>query len=93
MAALRKMTLLPAQRLEDLAPAFAAKGRVRAGADADLAIFDPARVLDRATFEDPFQPSIGIVHTLVGGVFVVKDEQLVEGATPGRGLRAGTFVE
>jgi dihydroorotase len=87
MAALRKMTLLPAQRLEGFAPAFAAKGRVRIGADADLAVFDPARVLDRATFEDPFQPSAGIVHTLVGGVFVVRNEQLVEGAVPGRGMR------
>ena len=88
LAALRKMTLLPAQRLEGFAPEFASKGRVRVGADADLAVFDPARVLDRATFEEPFQPSIGIVHTLVGGVFVVRDEQLVEGATPGRGMKA-----
>ena len=88
MAALRKMTLLPAQRLEGFAPAFRAKGRVSAGADADLAVFDPSRVLDHATFEDPFQPSTGIVHTLVGGVFVVRDERLVEGATPGRGMKA-----
>ena len=96
MAALRKMTLMPAQRLEAMAPAFRDKGRVRAGADADLSVFDPARVIDRATFEDPFQPSAGVVHVLVGGVFVVKGEQLVEGATPGRGMKtgvsAGTFV-
>jgi dihydroorotase len=87
MAALRKMTLLPAQRLEGFAPAFAAKGRVRIGADADLAVFDPARVLDRATFEDPFQPSAGIVHALVGGVFVVRNEEVVQGVTPGQGMR------
>ena len=89
MSALRKMTLLPAQRLEGFAPAFASKGRVRIGADADLAVFDPGRVIDRATFEDPFQPSAGIVHTLVGGVFVVRDEATVAGAAPGRGLRRG----
>ena len=59
--------------------------RVRVGAD--LAVFDAARVLDGATFEDPFQPSAGIVHTLVGGVFVVRDEALVEGAAPGRGMK------
>jgi dihydroorotase len=88
LAALRKMTLLPAQRLEGLAPAFAAKGRIRVGADADLAIFDAARVIDRASFEDPFRPSTGIVHTLVGGIFVVKDEQLIDGAAPGRGMKA-----
>jgi len=87
MAALRKMTLLPAQRLEGSAPEFSAKGRVRAGADADLAVFDPARVLDRASFEDPFQPSAGIVHTLVAGVFVVRNEQLVDDAFPGRGMQ------
>jgi dihydroorotase len=88
MAALRKMTLLPAQRLEGFATEFAAKGRVRVGGDADLVVFDPARVLDRATFEEPFQPSTGIVHTLVGGVFVVRNEQLVDGAAPGRGMHA-----
>ena len=87
MAALRKMTLLPAQRLEGFAPAFAAKGRIRVGADADLAVFDPTRVLDHASFEDPFQPSTGIVHTLVGGVFVVRDEELVQGIAPGRGMK------
>ena len=42
MEALRKMTLMPAQRLEAVAPAMKNKGRVRVGADADLAIFDPA---------------------------------------------------
>ena len=87
MTALRKMTLMPAQRLEGSAPAFRDKGRVRAGADADLSVFDPARVIDHATFEDPFQPSTGIVHVLVGGVFVVKSEELVEDATPGHGMR------
>jgi dihydroorotase len=90
MSALRKMTLLPAQRLEGFAPAFRAKGRVRVGADADLTVFDPARVIDRATFEDPFQPSAGIVHTLVGGTFVVRGEENVTGVAPGRGLRSAS---
>ena len=89
MAALRKLTLLPAQRLEGFAPAFRDKGRVRVGADADLTVFDPARVIDRATFEDPWQPSAGIVHVLVGGVFVVRDEANVPDVFPGRGMRAG----
>ena len=90
MAALRKMTLLPAQRLEGFAPAFRAKGRVREGADADLTLFDPARVADRASYEDPDEPSAGIVHVLVGGVFVVRDEANVPGVAPGLGLRAGS---
>lgn len=89
MTALRKMTLLPARRLEGFAPGFRDKGRVRPGADADLTLFDPARVIDRASFEDPFQPSAGIVHVLVAGVFVVRDEANLPGVAPGRGLRAG----
>jgi dihydroorotase len=58
------------------------------GADADLTLFDPARVIDRATFEDPWQPSAGIVHVLVSGVFVVRDEANVPGVAPGLGMRA-----
>src|ERR1019366_3191493 len=60
MTALRKMSLMPAQRLEKRAPAFKNKGRIRVGADADITIFDPARVIDKATFEDPLQYSYGI---------------------------------
>jgi dihydroorotase len=82
--ALAKMTWLPARRIEAAAPAMRAKGRIRAGADADLALFDPERVRDRATFESSREPSTGIVHVLVAGAFVVRDEQLVAGALPGR---------
>jgi dihydroorotase len=88
MDALRKMTLLPAQRLEGFAPPFRDKGRVRVGADADLTVFDPSRVNDRATFEDPWQPSAGIVQVLVGGVLVVRGETNVPDVFPGRGMRA-----
>jgi N-acyl-D-aspartate/D-glutamate deacylase len=88
MTALRKMTLMPAQMLEKRAPAFADKGRVRVGADADITVFDPNRVIDRATFEDPLQYSEGIQFVLVNGVVVVKDGQLVEGVHPGRQARA-----
>jgi N-acyl-D-aspartate/D-glutamate deacylase len=87
MDALRKMTLLPAQRLEKVVPAMRAKGRVKVGADADLAIFDPATVIDRATFEQPALYSEGIRHVLVAGVFVVRDEKIVEGVEPGKAVR------
>ena len=88
MTALRKMTLMPAQRLEKRAPAFRDKGRIRVGADADVTIFDPARVIDKATFDDPLQYSEGIPFVLVNGVLVVRDGQLVDGVHPGRSARA-----
>jgi N-acyl-D-aspartate/D-glutamate deacylase len=88
MTALRKMTLMPAQRLEKRAPAFENKGRIRVGADADITIFDPNRVIDKATYDEPLQYSQGIQFVLVNGVPVVKDGQLIEGALPGRAARA-----
>jgi N-acyl-D-aspartate/D-glutamate deacylase len=88
MTALRKMTLMPAQRLEKRAPAFRNKGRIRVGADADITVFDPATVIDKATYEEPLQYSEGIEFVLVNGTPVVRDGKLVEGVFPGRGARA-----
>ncbi|MGE0555570.1 MAG: amidohydrolase family protein [Gemmatimonadales bacterium] len=86
--ALARMTILPARRLEGHVPAMRRKGRVEVGADADLTIFDPATVIDRATFTEPTLPSAGIPHVLVNGVFVVRDGELVPDALPGRPVRA-----
>jgi dihydroorotase len=87
MDALRKMSLAPAQRLEAAAPMMRLKGRIKAGADADIIVFDPARVIDRATFENPAQFSEGISHVLVNGVVVVRDSKIVEGVKPGAAIR------
>jgi dihydroorotase len=89
MDALRKMTLMPAQRLDSYVPQMKNKGRVKVGADADVTIFDANKVIDRATFEKPMQPSAGIQHVLVNGVFVVKNTALVEGVFPGQAIRRG----
>ena len=88
MTALKKMTLMPAQRLENRAPAFKDKGRIRVGADADITVFDANSVIDKATYEKPLQYSVGILFVLVNGVAVVKDGNLVDGVFPGRGARA-----
>jgi len=86
--AIRRATLLPAAVLEEAVPAMRRKGRVQAGADADLVVFDEARVTDHATYLASTRPSSGIAHVLVDGTFVVRDGELVPDALPGRPLRA-----
>ncbi|MYU10056.1 amidohydrolase family protein [Streptomyces sp. SID8361] len=84
--AIRRSTHLPAQILEETAPAMKFKGRVQVGADADLTIFDPASVSDRATYES-IEPSTGFAHVLVNGEFVVRDAELIVEARPGRPVK------
>jgi hypothetical protein len=87
LEAVRRMTLLPAQVLESVASVMRHKGRLTAGADADITVFDPASVTDLATYDDSTRPSSGIVHVLVGGEFVVRDRDLQLDARPGRAIR------
>lgn len=85
--ALGKMTIEPARRLEEYVPAMRAKGRLKAGADADITIFDADTVINRSTYTDPTIPSDGIEYVLVNGVLVVAEGELVSGARPGRAIR------
>jgi N-acyl-D-aspartate/D-glutamate deacylase len=86
--AIRKMALMPAQRLEKLAPAFRDKGRIKVGADADITAFDPATVTDKSTYQQPALPSQGFRFVLVNGVPVVMNGALRDGTFPGQGARA-----
>ncbi|MFN8572233.1 MAG: amidohydrolase family protein [Gemmatimonadaceae bacterium] len=86
MDAIRRMTLLPARRLQAYAPTMRRKGRLKIGADADITIFDPGTVIDRATFEKPEQASTGIPFVLVNGVPVVRDGRVVDDVAPGIGI-------
>jgi N-acyl-D-amino-acid deacylase len=82
--AIRKMTSLPASIL-----GFSDRGTIATGKWADLVLFDPATVADRATFENPFQYPVGIDTVIVNGQ-VVLDEGKHTGARPGRVLRRTT---
>jgi N-acyl-D-amino-acid deacylase len=79
--AVRRFTSLPATRvgLRD-------RGVLRVGAFADVTVFDPRTVCDRATFEAPIQTAVGIPHVVVNGVPVLRGGRPT-GARPGRGLR------
>src|SRR5216117_3299256 len=88
MEAIRKMTLMPAQRLEARVPAMRQKGRLRVGADADITIFDAGRVMDRSTYRAPSLAPVGIQHVIVNGVSVVANGRAVDGVAPGKPVRA-----
>ncbi len=80
-SAIHKMTGLPAERL-----ALRDRGRIAPGYQADLVVFDPARVVDRSTIENPTAPPDGIPGVMVAGKWVV-DGGKVTGARPGKVLR------
>lgn len=84
---LAKCSLHPAELLQDRVPAMRRKGRVSAGSDADIVVFDPSAITDQATYTDTTRPSSGIRHVLVNGTFVVRDGQLDTTALPGRPVR------
>jgi N-acyl-D-aspartate/D-glutamate deacylase len=87
MLALRKMSLMPAQRLEARVPAMRNKGRLRVGADADIVVFDLKATRDAATYEQPAQFSEGMRYVLVNGRFVVSEGKVLDGAVPGKPVR------
>jgi N-acyl-D-aspartate/D-glutamate deacylase len=88
MQALTKMTLMPAQRLESITDQMKRKGRIQIGMDADITIFDPTTVRERATFTEPAQYSKGIQYVLVNGVLIVEENRPLENVFPGQAIRA-----
>lgn len=86
MDAIRKMSYMPALRLERSTPTARKKGRLQVGADADLVILDPQTFRDQSTFEKPELASTGVRFLLVNGTLVVERGAVVPGVTPGRAL-------
>ena len=82
--AIRKMTSLPASRVR-----LGSRGRIALGASADIVIFDPSTVADRATFDAPFQYPTGINVVIVNGVVALRDGQR-SALGSGRALRVST---
>ena len=88
--AIRKMSLMPAQRLEKATPEAKRLGRLQQGAQADIVVFDPQTVQDRATFRAPTEASTGVRYLVVAGTVVVNEGRIVEGVAPGRALVRNT---
>jgi len=84
--AIEKMTLLPAKRLEGIAPMMRYKGRIQIGADADITIFNPNTVTDKATFENGLAFSEGIEYVIVNGVIALRNGKTVENVFPGQAV-------
>ncbi len=90
--AVRKMSLMPAQRLEAATAAARRKGRLQPGADADIVVFEPQRIQDKATYRAAGTPSVGVRYLLVAGTLVVDQGRIVDGVAPGRPLTADVIV-
>jgi dihydroorotase len=89
MDALAKATILPARLTEIGAPRMRKKGRLQIGADADVTVFDPERLIDRSTIEAPGVESEGVEHVVVGGQLVRQRGKNATGSRPGEAITSG----
>ncbi|HLZ18786.1 MAG TPA: amidohydrolase family protein [Smithellaceae bacterium] len=83
----RRASLLPANLVAMAAPDAKRKGRLQAGMDADIVIFDLDGIKVRATYENPRTPSLGMRYVMVDGQLVISDGKLLPDVRPGRPLR------
>ncbi len=83
MQAPRKMTIMPAERVEEGAPSMQQRGRIARGAYADITIFDPNTIIDRATYLNSAQYSEGVRYVIVNGTVVLDAGEFVDDVTPG----------
>ena len=91
--ALRKMSLMPAQTLEDFVPQMKTKGRLQKGMDADIVVFDPEAIAPVGTYEDPNHPAVGVQSVIVNGVVIVDGGELRVDAAPGQPIRRAVKVD
>ncbi|WP_194775336.1 amidohydrolase family protein [Pararhodonellum marinum] len=85
--ALAKSSLYPARILEKSVDQMKYKGRIQEGMDADIIVFDPETIQDRATFTEPYLTAEGMKYVLVNGTPVIEDGELVMEVRPGKAIR------
>lgn len=89
MEAIAKCTLIPARVIEGCAPVMKRKARIQIGCDADIVVFDPDLIGDRATFEEMNRPAVGVSALLVNGVPVIVGGEMQVDVRPGQPVRSG----
>ena len=87
MGGLRKITLIPAQFLEDGVPMMKKKGWIQARMDADIAVFDPKTIRNPATVDYPAQTSEGVKYLVVNGQLLIDDGKMDLSILPGKSVR------
>ena len=88
MDAIKKVSYLPAKRMESSAPQMKSKGRIEIGADADITIFNPNTIIDKSTVKDPTTPSVGVEYVVVNGVIVKDKDGIIQGVSPGKPVKS-----
>lgn len=88
MDAIKKVSYLPAKRMESSAPAMKYKGRIEIGSDADITIFNPDTIIDKSTVKDTSAPSVGVEYVIVNGVIVKDKSGIVKGVSPGKPIKS-----
>lgn len=84
VSAIGKMSYMPAKRLEKIAPSMLHKGRLQINADADITVFDPNTITDKASFENGLAFSEGVTYVIVNGQLLLKKGKIVENIYPGQ---------
>lgn len=85
--AISRITLLPAQRLENSIPAMKKKGRIQVGSDADITVFDFETITENATYQKPYEYSSGVKYVLVNGVLAIDNEEIAMDVNPGKWMK------
>lgn len=82
MDGIKKVSYLPAKRMESSTPSMSYKGRIEIGSDADITIFNPETIIDKSTVKDTGAPSVGVEYVLVNVVIVKNKDGIVKGVKP-----------